>query len=80
MLMSIMRDKDNLFIVNEIEMREMLYTCIHETLKLVDVLRPQMMSIPGLTPINTIFSVEQKEFIINKSITEQMKKMETEME
>ena len=78
MIMSVMKEKDNFFIVNEKEIRSMLMVAIREALRLLDDSRLQTDIMPGITSKVSILSLEQKEFIINKAITEEMKKMETE--
>ena len=78
MIMSVMKEKDNFFIVNEKEIRSMLMVAIREALRLSDNSRLQTDIMPGITSKVSILSLEQKEFIINKAITEEMKKMETE--
>jgi len=82
MLMSIVKDDDNYFIVTEEELRNMFYASINEALELLDrsKAQTQMSMIPGLLPPKSILSLEQKEFIINKAITQEMKKMQMEVE
>ena len=83
MLMSILKEKDNFFILTEKEMKDMLFSSILKTLQLADNIRvPQVGTqiTPWQIPMKTIFSIEQKEFIINDAITEQMKKMKMEID